>query len=133
MKKRVSSPLTTSARDLRARQTKAESLLWSVLRGRRLCGLKFRRQHPIPPFIADFVCIDKQLIIELDGGYHDMIGEADRSRQSLLENRSWTVLRFRNEDLIKDVDAVAIGIAKSLGLDASFRGKPLTWRRPPCK
>ena len=126
MKKRISSPLTTSARDLRARQTKAESLLWSVLRGRRPCGLKFRRQHPIPPFIADFACIDKQLIIELDGGYHDMIGEADRSRQSLLENRCWTVLRFRIEDLIKDVDAVAIGIAKSLGLDASFRGKPLT-------
>ncbi|MEO1994435.1 MAG: DUF559 domain-containing protein, partial [Planctomycetaceae bacterium] len=59
MKKHGSIPLTNSARDLRARQTMAESLLWSVLRGRRLCGLKFRRQHPVPPFIADFACIDR--------------------------------------------------------------------------
>ena len=126
MSKRGSSPLTKNARELRVRQTKAESLLWSVLRGRRLCGLKFRRQHPLPPFIADFACVEKRLIVELDGGYHDMIGEADRSRQSLLEANGWTVLRFGNEDVLNDADAVTIGIAKSVGLDASFCGKPLT-------
>ncbi len=125
MKKRGSSPLTKIARDLRARQKKSESLLSSVVRG-RLFGLKFRRQHPILPFIADFACIDRQLIVELDGGYHDMIGEADRLRQLLLEANGWTVLRFRNEDVIKDVATEATGIAKSLGLDASFCGKPVT-------
>ena len=126
MKKRLTSPLTNTARDLPARQTIAESLLWSVLRGRRLCGLKFRRQDPVPPFVADFACIDRQLIVELDGGYHDMTGEADRSRQSSLEANGWTVLRFRNDDVIKDADAVAVAIAKSVGLDATFRDKPLT-------
>ena len=64
--------------------------------------------------------------MELDGGYHDMTGEADLSRQSLLEANGWTVLRFRNDDVIKDADAVAVAIAKSVGLDATFRDKPLT-------
>ena len=63
--------LTEYARELRVRQTKAESLLWCVLRGRRLLGLKFRRQYPIEPYIADFACIQKFQIIEIDGGYHD--------------------------------------------------------------
>ena len=65
--------LTKKARELRARQTDAESLLWYALRGRRLCGLKFRRQYPIEPFIADFVCVEKQLVVEVDGDYHDQI------------------------------------------------------------
>lgn len=92
LKKRGSVELTNSALDLRSRLTKAESLLRSVLRGRRLCGLKSRRQHPVPLYIADFAWIDRQLVVELGGGYHDMTGEAHRSRQSLLQANGWTVL-----------------------------------------
>ena len=112
--------LTENARKLRAAQTKAESLLWYVLRGRRLCGLKFRRQYAIKPFIADFACIEKRLIIEIDGGYHDCVEERDKSRQKQLEASGWTVLRFTNEVVLSDVEAVAIAIARFLGLEAEF-------------
>lgn len=81
MARRQNPELTAKARDLRARQTKAESLLWYVLRARRLCGLKFRCQYPIEPFIADFACIEKKLVVEIDGGYHDYTYEDDVSRQ----------------------------------------------------
>ena len=114
---------TVKARELRARQTKAESLLWRVLRGRRLCGLKFRRQHPIEPYITDFACIQRKQIVEIDGGYHDAIYEADESRQRYIERRGWDVLRFSNEDVLADVEAVGIGIAKHLQLEPVFRGR----------
>jgi very-short-patch-repair endonuclease len=114
---------TMLARQLRATQTEAESLLWSVLRSRKLCGLKFRRQYPVPPFIADFACVEKKVIIELDGGYHDETYEADAGRQRCLERDGWTVLRFSNEEVLEDVDAVAIAIAKNFGFEAEFRGR----------
>ena len=88
------------ARELRKRQTEAESLLWYVLRGRRLCGLKFRRQFPVEPFIADFACVEERLIVEIDGGYHDYTCADDQSRQQRLEQSGWKVLRFTNEDVL---------------------------------
>ncbi|GIW93851.1 MAG: hypothetical protein KatS3mg110_1892 [Pirellulaceae bacterium] len=103
------------ARELRARQTKAERLLWNVLRNRRLCGLRFRRQHPIGPFIVDFACIEKRIVIELDGGYHDDVYDSDLRRQKKIERMGWLVLRFRNEDVLRDAEAVAIAIARVSG------------------
>lgn len=111
------------ARELRSRQTRAESLLWQVLRAKRLSGLKFRRQHPIGPFFADFACPEMWCIVEIDGGYHDAVHEEDRSRQAYLEDAGWRVLRFTNEDVLDDVEAVAIGIARELGVEATFRGR----------
>jgi very-short-patch-repair endonuclease len=111
-------PLTTArARELRTRQTEAEAQLWSVLRGRRLSGLKFRRQFPIPPFIADFVCVEHQLVVELDGGYHDYVASSDASRQSRLEQQGWRVVRFTNEEVLENLEGVAIAIYRSLGLE----------------
>jgi very-short-patch-repair endonuclease len=115
--------LTKKARDLRIRQTDAESLLWYALRGRRLCGLKFRRQYPIEPFIADFVCVEKQLVVEVDGGYHDDIYQKDKSRQEKIEAKGWEVIRFSNEEVLGDIESVAIAIARHLGLPAEFRGR----------
>jgi len=115
--------LTDNARDLRKRQTEAESLLWQVVRGRRLCGLKFRRQYPIEPFIADFACIAKMQIIEIDGGYHDYLYADDATRQAKLEAAGWNVVRFSNEDVLGDVEAVAVSIARHLELEPTFRGK----------
>ena len=121
MSSRQDPDATQKARDLRSCQTKAESLLWTVLRGRRLCSLKFRRQVPIPPFIADFACVEKKLVIEIDGGYHDYIYEQDQSRQLKIELAGWTVMRFSNTDVLEDVEAVAIAIAQFLGLKPEFR------------
>ena len=59
--------------------------MWSVLRAKQLCGLKFRRQHPIEPWIADFACPQKMLVVEIDGGYHDNVVDADLKRQKQLE------------------------------------------------
>jgi very-short-patch-repair endonuclease len=115
-----SNPTTNRARELRQCQTKAESLLWDAVRAKRLCGLKFRRQYAIGPFFADFACVARKLIVELAGGYHDYRYADDVSRQRFLEDQGWSVIRFSNEDVLKDVEAVATSIAKQLGLDASF-------------
>jgi len=115
--------LTEYARSLRATQTEAESLLWGVLRSRRLCGLKFRRQYPIDPFIVDFACVEKKLVGELDGGYHEYVENQDRTRQQQLESAGWSVIRFTNEDVAGDVEAVGIAIARHLGIEPRFRGR----------
>ena len=66
-------PKPSRARLLRENATQSESLLWQLLRRKQLCGLKFRRQHPIGPFFADFACVSRKLVIEIDGGYHDVV------------------------------------------------------------
>ena len=119
------SDCTDRARDLRQRQTKAESLLWQVLRAKRFCGLKCRRQHPIGPFFVDFACVELQCVFEIDGGYHEAVEDSDRSRQAFLEQQGWRVLRFTNEDVLDNVEAVAIAIARRLGLEPEFRGRKL--------
>jgi very-short-patch-repair endonuclease len=119
------SQTTERTRELRQRQTKAESLLWQVLRAKRFCRLKFRRQHPVGPFFADFACTEIKCLIELDGGYHDCVEESDAARQDYLENEGWRVIRFVNEDVLRDVESVAVSIARQLGLELTVRGKKL--------
>ncbi len=101
---------------LRQTSTKPEQLLWTALRNRRLAGLKFRRQHSIGPWIADFVCLDKQLVIEIDGGYHDKVQDKDADRQRYLEKQGYRVLRFRNEEVLSNLEGVVIAIRRFLGL-----------------
>ena len=110
----------TRARSLRENQTKSEGLLWSILRAEQLCGLKFRRQHPIGPWITDFACVEKMLVVEVDGGYHDETGEEDVQRQKSLEELGWTVIRFTDKDVEEDAEAVARAIAKKLDLPYQF-------------
>ncbi|MCB1579577.1 MAG: endonuclease domain-containing protein, partial [Alphaproteobacteria bacterium] len=74
-----------TARTLRKNQTDAEKLLWSKLRNRQFENLKFRRQHPVPPYVADFYCEDLKLIVEIDGGQHTP--EKDRERQKYIEDQ----------------------------------------------
>jgi len=106
---------TTLARSrrLRSDQTDAERKLWSVLRGHTL-GVKFRRQHPIGSFIVDFCCVEKRLIVELDGGQHATQTEADNTRARFLNARAYRVLRFWNDDVTSDADAVAEAVMKAL-------------------
>ena len=85
-----------------------------------MCDLKFRRQFPIPPFIADFACIDEKLVIEIDGGYHDYVYKDDQERQRKIEADGWTVIRFSNEEILEDVEAAARAIARRLGMETRF-------------
>jgi very-short-patch-repair endonuclease len=112
---------TERARELRQSQTKAEGLLWSLLRSKQLCGLKFRRQHPIGPCFADFACESRSIVVELDGEYHDQVQHKDMRRQRALERLGWKVIRFTNEDVLDDVEAVLRSIAQQLDLPYSFR------------
>ena len=97
-----------NAKDLRKSMTEAEKILWKQLRNNKLNGLKFRRQHPLDIFIADFYCHRKKLIIELDGGIHDSPEqkEYDEGRTFELEEKGFKILRFRNEDIINDLGSV---------------------------
>jgi very-short-patch-repair endonuclease len=119
--KRQTPKQTQRAKSLRAEQTSAEGLLWSVLRGKQLCEMKFRRQHPIGPFFADFACVSKRLVVELDGGYHDFIRDQDLKRQQYLISRGWKVVRFTNDEVLRDVEPVLIAIASHLGLPFKHR------------
>lgn len=95
-------------RELRQSGTDAERILWEELRNRKLNGLKFRRQHPIDKVVADFYCHEKKLIIELDGLVHDVKEnkEYDANRTYMLNEIGITVIRFRNEEVKKDVKMV---------------------------
>ena len=118
---RTPSESSSRARSLRQNQTKSEGLLWSILRAKQLCGLKFRRQHPIGPFVADFVCVAKKLVVEVDGGYHDHTANKDRSREAYLRNQGWEVIRFTDEEVEQDAEAVGQAIAKSLEMNTGFQ------------
>ena len=85
--------------------TDAERRLWSALRGQRLRGYKFRRQHPLGPFVVDFACIEYCLVIEADGGQHSGCTD-DQRRTAWLKRHGWKVLRFWNTDILTNIDAV---------------------------
>ncbi|WP_415878299.1 endonuclease domain-containing protein [Methylomonas sp. BW4-1] len=94
------------ARALRINQTDAEKLLWYRLRNRQLADCKFRRQQVIGPYIADFLCLEPKLIIELDGGQHADQQKQDEQRSQFLESLGYRVLRFWNHDVIRDIESV---------------------------
>ena len=106
--------IRVKARQLRRDQTDAEQTLWARLRDRQLRGAKFRRQHPIGPFIADFCCPEGKVIVELDGGQHAEKVAADQKRSRFLEGQGYQVLRFWNHDVLKDTNAVLERIAEVL-------------------
>ncbi len=91
-----------NAKNLRHRETESEKLLWEKLKGSQLNGLKFRRQHPIAQFIADFYCHSALLVVEIDGGIHlqDDVKEYDENRTFELEKLGLAVIRFTNEDVL---------------------------------
>jgi very-short-patch-repair endonuclease len=100
------------ARQLRRDQTDAEQRLWAKLRDRQLGGAKFRRQHPIGPFVADFCCPQRKLVVELDGGQHAEGVAADQKRSRFLKAQGYRVLRFWNHDVLGNTEAVLERIAE---------------------
>jgi len=104
------------ARSLRKAMTRAEIALWARLKGRQLQGYKFRRQHPVDDYVADFACIELKLIVELDGSAHDASDrlERDAARTRNFMALGWTVLRFSNEAVLYRTDEVLNHIASRL-------------------
>jgi very-short-patch-repair endonuclease len=98
---------------MRSGMTRPERRLWWYLRKRQLDGWRFRRQHPMPPFIADFACIDARLLIELDGDSH-RDPEADAKRDRLNADRGYRTLRFGNREVMRDIDGVLEVILQAL-------------------
>jgi very-short-patch-repair endonuclease len=112
-------PSLARRRRLRRDATLAEAALWSLLRGRRLGGFKFRRQHPCGPFILDFFCAQQRLAIELDGGQHfePRVRAYDDWRSEFLAARRINVVRFRCDQVLRRTESVLVAIAFALGID----------------
>ena len=104
-----------AARILRIRMTPAEKLLWERLRNKQLNNLKFRRQHPIHFYIADFYCHEKKLVVELDGKIHEKPEnlEWDKNRTAVMNDYDIKVIRFTNEEVIGEIEKVLLKIAES--------------------
>jgi very-short-patch-repair endonuclease len=116
-RKHIPSPdANAKARQLRRDGTWPERIVWGMLRGSRLAGLKFRRQHPVGPFTVDFYCDEIKLVIEVDGASHEDRGEEDRRRTEYLQQQRLRVFRVTNQDVSSDPDAVARGIAIFAGV-----------------
>ncbi|WP_425991678.1 endonuclease domain-containing protein [Brevundimonas sp. TWP2-3-2] len=92
----------SNARRGRSDPTLPEAVFWKFLRDRRMEGLKFRRQMPLGPYIADFACPSIRLILELDGGVHVLRAESDAARDAWLSANGWTVMRFANEAVLQN-------------------------------
>ena len=109
---RTTEAIQRRARELRRDQTPAERKLWAQLRGKQLYGLKFRRQHPIDRYIVDFCCVARRIVIEIDGHSHASQVEYDRARTAYLQDRGYTVIRFTNDQVLRQLDAVVAEILR---------------------
>ena len=98
--------IEAAARRMRRNMTPAEKTLWEALRRKQLGGLKFRAQHPVGPFVLDFYCPACKLVVELDGGVHKDQAVQDEARTRQLEDYGYTVIRFRNEEVLGDLASV---------------------------
>ncbi len=101
----------TTVRTLRARMTDAELHLWRALRHHQIHGARFRKQHPIGAFVADFACAEHKLVIEVDGGQHADRELTDAARTEYLRKKGWRVLRYWNNDVFERREGVLGDIA----------------------
>ena len=106
-------PISPHARTLRRNQIDVEQRFWLEVRNRRLGGYKFRRQATIGPFIVDFLCAGRMLIVELDGGQHEETKDAARTKY--LEGLGYTVMRFWNNDVLTNMEGVLVEVLDYLG------------------
>ena len=113
------------AKILRTNQTQAEQRLWYHLRAHRFMGLKFKRQKPLGRYIADFVCIEHRLIIEIDGGQHAEQAAYDQHRDAWLRSQGYTVLRFWNNEVMQQLE----GVLEQIRLTLSPGPSPTQWER----
>jgi very-short-patch-repair endonuclease len=110
---------TARARKLRKQSTDAEKALWRLLRNRQLVGCKFRRQVPLGNYIVDFLCYEESLVIEIDGGHHQLQARADAERTAWLQSRGFRVIRFWNNQVLAEPDDVLDAILGELRMEKS--------------
>jgi very-short-patch-repair endonuclease len=122
MNEEISERIKKYSRLLRKNQTDAEYRIWKHIRARRFEGLKFKRQESIDMYIADFVCYEKRIIIEMDGGQHAN-NEKDKKREAYLIKQGFDVLRFWDNDVLKNTDGVLESIRQKI-LAPSSRPSP---------
>ena len=122
--------LLEHAKEMRANPTQAEAVLWEQLRNKKL-NAKFRQQHLIGDFIVDFVCLDKKLIVEVDGKIHESQVEEDAKRTEILENDYFKVIRFKNDEVIGNIDNVLKRIEKELSQRESIKSSPIPSEQVP--
>jgi len=115
-KRYASKHMIGRARDLRQASTSPEQLLWTALRNGQIGGLKFRRQHPIGPYVVDFYCHGVGLVVELDGMSHEDKAARDTAKSEYIQTQGLRVLRVANEDVMRDLDAVTREIARLGGV-----------------
>ena len=113
------------ARQLRKASTDAERYLWLHLRTKQLAGLRFRRQHPIGPYIVDFVCLEKRLVVELDGGQHQIQEKKDKIRDEWLTSEGYTVLRYWNDEVFTNIAGILEAISNACAQTPSPSPPPL--------
>ena len=105
--------LNTIARELRKRLTDAEKTLWNHLRLKQLENLKLRRQQPVDKYIVDFICFEKRLVIEVDGGQHLVEKSKDKQRDQYLRKHGFEILRFWNHEVLMNIEGVLEVIRRS--------------------
>ena len=122
----MKTPLTKVAKLLRKNSTIGERILWFHLRNRKVDGIKFKRQHPIGRYVADFVCTDKKIVVEVDGSSHfnDKVKERDMKRQDWLEQNGYVVLRFWDHQVTKNVLGVLESIRQQCNATPSRKSLP---------
>src|SRR5262249_23092401 len=111
---RVDPSIESFSRQLRRGMTDAEMVVWRYLRSRQRHGIKFRRQHPIGPYIADFACLDPRLMVEIDGGQHSERAAEDARRTRALQMLGYQVLRFWNNEVLNNAAGVVETIDSAL-------------------
>ncbi|MBU8876115.1 DUF559 domain-containing protein [Reyranella sp. MMS21-HV4-11] len=115
---------TARARELRRDGSRAERICWELLRGRRLNGFKFRRQHSIGPYFADFACISLKIVIEIDGDHHAFQVETDNRRTAAMEQDGWRVLRFWANQVVENPEGIWTEIEQALLASAPHLASP---------
>ena len=116
--------ILANAKSLRQNQTDAENMLWYHLRAHRFLDLKFKRQKPLGRYIADFICVEQKLVIELDGGQHAERHDYDAARDAWLRSQGYTVLRFWNNEVMGELEGVLEKIRLALSPDPSPQPSP---------
>ena len=114
------------ARNLRKALTSAEDTLWQALRNKRFQGLKFRRQVPLLNYTVDFLCLERRLIVELDGKQHEWFSEYDKRRTDEIERHGFVIVRVTNHDVMNDLDLVLARIADAVSSPAPAHPLPLS-------
>jgi very-short-patch-repair endonuclease len=117
------------ARQLRKKMTRPEWVLWYYVRARRFEGWKFRRQVPIGRYVVDFLCEGARLIVELDGGQHDLRRRSDAERTAWLESKGYRVLRYWNNDVMENIQGVLETLLDALKRSRSPHPGPLPRER----